>query len=344
MPGQDQERMRACYIDRYGGPGQLRLGQRPRPQPGDGEALVRVAAVGLNPVDYKTRDGKVRILLPYPMPQILGNELCGEIMALGRNAAGFSVGQRVCTRVAKLSAGAFAEYAAVPTSMLAAVPDSVSDVDAAALPLAGLTAWQCLTEVLQLQPGQRVLIHAGAGGVGHIAVQLAHQMGAVVATTASPARFDFLRSLGASELVDYRQQRFEDCIAPVDAVLDTQGGDILLRSIAHTRRGGRVVTIGGLPTPEIADEFAKPFWVRWLFAWISRRERALARSREVTFRYWFMRPDGTQLAELISRVAAGQLNLRTQVFEGFDRFPEVFAALESGRTVGKLVVRLPRIG
>ncbi len=332
--------MRACYIEAYGGPERLRLGEQPQPLPAGDEALIRVRVAGLNPVDYKTRDGKVRILLPYRMPQILGNELCGEVVALGPDAQGFAIGQRVAARVAKLTAGAFAQYAVVPTSMLAAVADSISDVDAAALPLAGLTAWQCLTEVLKLQAGQRVLIHAGAGGVGHIAIQLASQMGAVVATTASASRFDFLRSLGATELIDYRRQRFEDCIAPVDAVLDTQGGDILLRSIAHTRAGGRVVSIGGVPTPEVADEFSKPIWIKWLFAMISRRERALARARGIAFRFWFMRPDGAQLAELLARVESGQLRLRTKVFDGFDLFPEALAALESGRTEGKLVVRL----
>ncbi len=332
--------MRAVYIEHYGGPEQLRIGERPLPSLAADAVKIRVRAVGLNPVDFKTRDGKVKILLPYPMPQILGNELCGEVVELGADAKQFAVGDRVAARVAKMSAGAFAEYAVVPQTLLAKVPNAISDQDAAALPLAGLTAWQCLYEVLHVQPGQRILIHAGAGGVGHIAIQLAKALGAVVATTASPSRFEFLRGLGADELIDYRNERFEDRIAPVDAVLDTQGGDILLRSIAHTKRGGAVVTIGGLPTPEVADDFGKPFWIRWLFALISRRERALAQERGVRFRYWFMRPDGMQLADLLGRVERGELQLSTQVFNGFDQFPQAFAALESGRTLGKLVVHL----
>lgn len=332
--------MRACSIERYGGPDQLRIGEHPQPAPGANDLLIKVHTAGLNPVDFKTRDGKVKILLPYRMPLILGNELCGTVAKIGFAPSRFRVGDRVAARVAKMSAGAFAEYAVVPESLVAAVPSGISDVDAAALPLAGLTAWQCLHEVLNLQPGQRVLIHAGAGGVGHIAIQLAKALGAVVATTASPSRFDFLRSLGADELIDYRNERFEDRIAPVDAVLDTQGGDILLRSIAHTRKGGAVVTIGGLPTPEVADDFGKPFWVRWIFAYISRRERALAQQCGVRFRYWFMRPDGEQLADLMSRMERRELKLHTQVFEGIDQFRQAFAALESGRTLGKLVVRL----
>jgi NADPH:quinone reductase-like Zn-dependent oxidoreductase len=332
--------MRACYIERYGGPDQLRIGDRPSPKPAADEVLIKVRCAGLNPVDFKTRDGKVKILLPYSMPRVLGNELCGDVVEIGVEVRQFQVGDRVAARVAKMSAGAFAEFAAVPADLVAKVPAKISDIDAAALPLAGLTAWQCLTEVLRIQPGQRVLIHAGAGGVGHIAIQLAKSLGAIVATTGSRSRFDVLRSLGADELIDYRNERFEDRIAPVDAVLDTQGGEILLRSIAHTCKGGRVVTIGGLPTPEIADDFGKPFWVKWLFALVSRRERALARQRGVGFRYWFMRPDGAQLADLLARVERGELKLHTQVFEGMDAFPQAFAALESGRTLGKLVVRM----
>lgn len=332
--------MQACYIERYGGPDQVQIGDRPRPSIAANEVLIRVRAAGLNPVDFKTRDGAVKILLPYRMPLVLGNELCGDVVELGSGVSTVKVGDRVAARVAKLTASAFAEFAAVPAALVAKVPTSIDDLDAASLPLAGLTAWQCLHDVLHVQPGQRVLIHGGAGGVGHIAIQLAKSLGAVVATTASPGRFDFLRALGADELVDYRNERFEDRIAPVDAVLDTQGGDILRRSIAHTRRGGAVVTIGGLPTPEIADDFGKPFWVKWLFAFISRRERALARRCGVKFRYWFMRPDGAQLADLLGRLERGELQLTTRLFEGMDQLPAAFVALESGHNKGKLVVRI----
>lgn len=332
--------MQACIIDRYGGPDVLRIGDWPSPVPRAGRVLLKVRAAGLNPVDYKTREGQVRLLLPYRLPLVPGNELCGDIVACGEGVTGFAPGQRVAARVAKSDAGAFAEFVAVDANLLAAVPEDVDDATAAALPLAGLTAWQCLVEVLRVQPGQRVLIHAGAGGVGHLAIQLAKSLGAVVATTGSAARFGLLRELGADECVDWRSERFEQRIAPVDAVLDTQGGDILRRSIAHTVHGGAVVTIGGVLTPEVADEFGRPAWLRWLFAFLTRRERALARSRGVRFRYWFMRPDGAQLRELLARVDAGTLRVIVEVSDGIAAFPAAFAALESGRTVGKRVVRI----
>lgn len=334
--------MQACFIERHGGPEVLRIGERPLPVPRDDQVLLRVRAAGLNPVDYKTRDGRLRLLLPLPMPVVLGNELCGEIVSVGAAVRGFAPGQRVAARVAKAAAGAFAEYAAVDADLLAPVPDGIDDATAAALPLAGLTAWQCLAEVLRVQPGQRVLVHAGSGGVGHLAIQLAKSLGAVVATTGSPARFPLLRELGADECVDHRSERFEDRIAPVDAVLDTQGGEILRRSIAHTRRGGAVVTIGGIPTPEVADEFGRPAWLRWLLAFLTRRERALARARGIRFRYWFMRPDGAQLRELLARVADGRLRVVVEAGDGISAFPQAFAALEAGRTLGKRVVRIAR--
>jgi NADPH:quinone reductase-like Zn-dependent oxidoreductase len=334
--------MQACSFDRYGGPDVLRVGEHPQPVPRADQVLVRVRAAGLNPVDFKTREGKVRVLLPYRLPLVPGNELCGDVVACGRDVGGFAPGQRVAARVAKLDAGAFAEFAAVDAELLAPVPDGVPDEVAAGLPLAGLTAWQCLTEVLRVQPGQRVLIHAGSGGVGHLAIQLAKALGAVVATTGSAARFSLLRELGADECVDWRSERFEDRIAPVDAVLDTQGGEILRRSIAHTKRGGAVVSIGGIPTPEIADEFGRPAWLRWLFAFLTRRERALARAGGVRYRYWFMHPDGAQLRELLARVADRRLRVIVEVSEGITSFPDAFAALEAGRTVGKRVVRIAR--
>lgn len=332
--------MQACTFERYGGPEVLRLGEHPLPKPRDDQVLVRVRAAGLNPVDFKTRQGKVRLLLPYRLPLVPGNELCGDVVDCGSGVGRFAPGQRVAARVAKADAGAFAEFAAVDAGLLAPVPAGVTDEVAAALPLAGLTAWQCLTEVLRVQPGQRVLVHAGSGGVGHLAIQLAKSLGAVVATTGSTARFALLRELGADECVDWRSERFEERIAPVHAVLDTQGGDILRRSIAHTVPGGAVVTIGGIPTPEVADEFGRPVWLRWLFAWLTRRERALARARGIRFRYWFMRPDGEQLRELLARVADGRLRVIVEASEGIASFPQAFAALESGRTVGKRVVRI----
>jgi len=234
--------------------------------------------------------------------------------------------------------GAFAEFVLARPQHLARIPEGVSFAQAAAVALAGLTAWQCLTEVLKVGAGERVLIHAGGGGVGHLAIQLAKGLGAHVTTTASAASHDWLRELGADVCVDYRNADFRHECAPFDAVLDAMGGETLLRSIAHTRRGGRVVSIGDMPTPEVAAEFGKP-WLGPVFWLLSRRPRAAARAQGVAYRYWFMREDGTQLAMLLDRLARGELQVHIEREFPLAQAPEALRLSETGRVRGKLVIR-----
>lgn len=332
--------MRAAFIEKYGSAEVLQLGEQPVPQPGPNDVRVRVHCASVNPVDFKVRAGAVKLLLPYRLPLILGNDLSGVVDAVGTAVTTFKVGDRVAARVEKSRGGAFAEYAVLNPSVLAPIPTGVADADAAAVALAGLTAWQCLTEVLKLKAGQSILIHAGAGGVGHLAIQLAKRLGAQVITTASTPKFEMLRALGADVLIDYRSTPFESACAPVDAVLDTQGGEVLLRSLKHVKPGGSVVSIGGIPTPEVADEFGRPGWVRWLLRWATRRERALARARGVAYRYWFMRPDGVQLAQLLAWLASGELRVQIEREFNLEQIHAAMVTIEQGRTSGKIVVQV----
>lgn len=330
--------MQACYIEAYGGPEVVKIGILPAPTPGPGELVFRMEAASVNPVDFKIRNGKLRPLQSYRMPAILGNDAAGVVTALGSGVTGFALGDRVAARLDKAHMGAFAEFVLARPAHLAKIPDGVDFAQAAAVALAGLTAWQCLTEVLQVLPGQRVLIHAGAGGVGHLAIQLAKGLGAHVTTTASAANHDWLRSLGADGCVDYRQDDFTRDCAPYDAVLDAMGGETLLRSIRHTRAGGRVVSIGDLPTPEVASEFSKP-WLAPVFWLLSRNPRAAARAQGVAYRYWFMRADGPQLAMLLDRIAQGKLLVKVAQKFPLARAAEALRVSESGRVHGKLVIR-----
>jgi alcohol dehydrogenase len=329
--------MQACYIERYGNADVVRVGELPAPEPGPGELVFRMQAASINPVDFKTRMGMLRALQSYRMPAILGNDAAGVVTALGDGVAGFRLGDRVAARLDKARMGAFAEFVSARPEHLAQIPEGVSFAQAAAVALAGLTAWQCLTEVLQVGAGERVLIHAGAGGVGHLAIQLAKGLGAQVTTTASVANHDWLRSLGADVCVDYHDTDFRRDCAPFDAVLDTQGGETLLRSIAHTRRGGRVVSIGDLPTPEVAGEFGKP-WLAPVFWLLSRKPRAAARAGGVAYRYWFMREDGAQLAQLLEKLARGELQVRIEREFPLAQAPEALRLSEAGRVRGKLVI------
>ncbi|MBK9020737.1 MAG: NADP-dependent oxidoreductase [Sulfuritalea sp.] len=330
--------MQACYITRYGNADVVRVGELPAPEPGPGELLFRMQAASVNPVDFKTRMGMLRALQSYRMPAILGNDAAGIVTALGPGVAGFRVGDRVAARLDKARMGAFAEFVVAQPQHLALIPDGVDFGPAAAVALAGLTAWQCLSEVLKVGAGERVLIHAGGGGVGHLAIQLARGLGAHVTTTASSASHDWLRGLGADVCVDYRHADFTQECAPFDAVLDALGGDTLLRSIAHTRRGGRVVSIGDMPTPEVAAEFGKP-WLAPVFWLLARKPRAAARAQGVAYRYWFMREDGTQLAMLLEKLARGELQLRIEREFPLAQAPEALQLIEAGRVRGKLVIR-----
>ena len=330
--------MQACYIERYGDADVVRVGELPAPEPGPGELVFRMQAASVNPVDFKTRKGMLRALQSYRMPAILGNDAAGIITELGAGVEGFGVGDRVAARLDKARMGAFAEFVLARPAHLARIPEGVSFAQAAAVALAGLTAWQCLTEVLRLAKGERLLIHAGGGGVGHLAIQLAKGLGTHVTTTASAASHDWLRELGADVCVDYRHADFTRECAPFDAVLDAMGGDTLLRSIAHTRRGGRVVSIGDMPTPEVAAEFAKP-WLSPVFWLLSRKPRAAARAQGVAYRYWFMREDGVQLAMLLDKLARGELQLRIEREFPLAQAPEALRLIEAGRVRGKLVIR-----
>lgn len=271
--------MKACYIERYGAASQLRVGDQPEPTPGPGEVVFRMCAASINPIDFKTRAGVVKAILPYKMPLILGSDAAGIVTALGAGVSNYPIGARVAARLSKTRIGAFAESVCAHVDQLATIPDAVNFTDAAAVALAGLTAWQCLTEVLQLKAGQRVLIHAGSGGVGHLAIQLASHLGAHVTTTASSDTHAWLTELGADCCVDYKTQDFTKQCAPFDAVLDTQGGGILLRSIAHTKAGGAVVSIGDVPTPEVATDLAKPLLKPVFLVVKPKATRASAQSR-----------------------------------------------------------------
>jgi alcohol dehydrogenase len=328
--------MRACLIRAYGGPERVQLSDLPEPQVGASDVLIEMRGASINPVDFKIRAGKVKPLLPYRMPLVLGSDVAGVVRAVGHAVSEFKVGDRVAARLSKKRIGALAELVLASPEQLAKIPATVEFDAAAAVALAGLTAWQCLTEVLQLSGGQRLLIHAGAGGVGHLAVQLAKHLGAHVTATASSRHHDWLQQLGADHCVDYASSRFEDC--PVfDAVLDGIGGETLLRSLKHTRSGGRVVSIGDMPTPEVALEFSKP-WLWPAFWMLSLRPRMLARRRRVHYRYWFMREDGKQLAMLLEMLASGRLKVEIAERYSLEQAPDALLASERGRTRGKLVV------
>lgn len=330
--------MLTAHIRRYGGPEVLEVGQLPEPLPGSRDLLVDVAAASVNPIDFKIRDGKAKAMLPFRFPLILGNDMSGTVRAVGAAVTRFKPGDRIVARLGKSRIGAFAERALVDEADAAFAPASIDLVDAAALPLAGLTAWQALFEMGQLAPGQRLLVHAGAGGVGHFALQLGRWKGARVLTTVSAKNRERCLALGAEEVIDYRSTRFEEVAGEIDVGLDTQGGDTLLRTIGITRRDGHVISITAMPTPAVAREWGVRAPLTWALAFMTRRERAAAKARGVHYHYLFMRPDGALLGELVKLVDAGALKPVIDRRYPLREAAAAIAHVEAGHAVGKVLV------
>jgi alcohol dehydrogenase len=333
--------MRAFLLDRYGGPESARLAEVPRPEPRDRDVLIHVHAAGLNPVDYKIREGKLKPITDYSLPVVLGNELSGTVIARGAAATRFAIGDAVFARVAKDRLGAFAEYACVDEDCVARVPSSIDLVHAAAVPLAALTAMQCLRDELALQRGQRLLVNGGAGGVGTFAIPLARLFGLDVTATASARGADLVRSLGANRVIDYTTTPLASLARDFDGALDLVGGDSLSALFALVKPGGAVVSIAGLPEPQTArKDLGRGSVLAFLFWMISFPLRQVARRNGVRYRYKFMHPSGTELTELAQLIDAGTLPVTVDRVFPFAQIADAFAYLEQGRAKGKVVVRM----
>ncbi|MGD9922622.1 MAG: NADP-dependent oxidoreductase [Variibacter sp.] len=331
--------MKAFVLTRYGGPEATELREVSRPEPAQGEVLVRVHAAGLNPVDFKTRDGMLRVVQRYSLPTVMGNDFAGVVEKRGDGASLFADGDRVFARMPKGQMGAFAEYAVVPQNLLARMPASLDFETAASVPLSGLTALQALRDELNLQTGSRVFIPGGAGGVGTFAIQLAKWLGAEVATTASPRGRALVERLRADVVIDYTTQQFEDHLRDMDGVFDLLGGETLKRSFGVVKRGGKVVSIAGMPEPETArKDLGRGVLLTALFWFASFSLRAEARKHGVSYRYLFMHPSGAELAELAQLIEQKKLEPVIDRVFPFAEIGEAIAYLEGGRAKGKVVV------
>ncbi|MBP1324874.1 NADPH:quinone reductase-like Zn-dependent oxidoreductase [Leucobacter exalbidus] len=330
--------MRAFTIDAY--KGDLHETEVAEPTVGDLDVLVEVAAAGLNQLDNKIQSGEFKAILPYALPLTLGHDLAGTVLRVGAGVTEFAPGDEVYGRPRDHRIGTFAERIAVDAADLAPKPASISTIEAAALPLVTLTAWQALVEIGKVQPGQRVLIHAGAGGVGSVAIQLAKVLGATVATTASAANADFVRSLGADIVIDYRAQDFEQELSEYDFVLDSLGGKNLEKSLRVLRPGGIAVGISGPPTPAFARAQGLGAPVRLILGAMSRGVRAQAKKLGVTYEFLFMRASGEQLREITALVEAGKLRPIVERTAPFADTPQALAELAAGGFRGKSVITL----
>lgn len=256
--------MRAMVIDQYG-KAPMRLAEVPTPEINEYEVLAEIHAASINPIDFKIRDGKVKLLIQYKMPLILGNDFSGVVVKVGEKVTRFKVGDEIYARPRKSKIGTFAEYISIHEDDIALKPKKLSFEEAASIPLVGLTSYQALHDIMQLQKGQKILIHAGSGGVGTFAIQLAKVMGATVATTASEAGANLVTSLGADKVINYKKESFEARLKNYDAVFDTLGGKTLEKSFEIIKDGGKIVSVSGRPNARFAKEYGSGFFKHYYF-------------------------------------------------------------------------------
>ena len=332
--------MKAFVVDRYGRKNGVRAGDMPVPELREDDVLIQIHAAGVNPLDSKIRDGEFKLLLPYRLPLILGHDLAGVVVRVGPRVRRFKPGDEVYARPHKDRIGTFAEFIAVKEDGVALKPTSLSMEEAASMPLVGLTAWQALIEKGQLAKGQKVLIHAGSGGVGTFAIQLAKHVGATVATTASAANAEWLKQLGADVVIDYKKDDFATILKDYDVVLDTQGGNTLEKSLRVLKPGGKLIGIAGPPDPDFAKEIGASLFLKTAMRFLSYRIRKAAKRHHVSYSFLFMRANGEQLGQIAALVDAGAIKPVIDRVFPFESTNEALAYVERGRVKGKVVVKV----
>jgi NADPH:quinone reductase-like Zn-dependent oxidoreductase len=332
--------MKAFVIDRYKSKDGGRLGDMPEPQIRDDDVLVEVHAAGLNALDSKLRDGEFKLILPYRLPLILGNDVAGVVVRVGRSVRRFKPGDEVYARPHQDRIGTLAQFIAMNEADVAVKPKNLTMEEAASIPLVGLTAWQVLIEWANLKKGQSVLIHAGSGGVGTFAIQLAKHIGATVATTASSTNGDLVRSLGADVVIDYKTQDFENVLSGYDVVLNSLGKDTLEKSLDVLKPGGKLISISGPPDVEFAREQRLNWFLRQGTRLLSFGIRKKARRHAVNYSFVFMRANGEQLSQITSLIESVVIRPVMDRIFPFDATKEAMTYLDTGRARGKVVVKV----
>jgi 2-desacetyl-2-hydroxyethyl bacteriochlorophyllide A dehydrogenase len=306
--------MRAVAYQNYNSNIEIIEVEKPKLQ--DKSVLVEVHAAGINPIDNILHAGYLQQMLELSFPHIMGYDVSGIVVEVGKDVRSVKVGDEVFARPNQEDAGSIAEFARIHENELAIKPKNMSHIDAASVPLAGLTAWQALVTKGNINRGDKVLIHAGSGGVGTLAIQIAKYFGAEVTTTTSSKNKDLVKSLGADLVIDYTTQSFENELSNYDLVIDAIGGDTLTKSFKVLKKGGRLVSIKGQDTENLAKEYG------------------------VNFEWFFMSPDGEMLTEIASLISQGTIKTVIDSTYSMKQAPEAFELLAKGRAKGKIVITM----
>ncbi|MFM0196299.1 NADP-dependent oxidoreductase [Paraburkholderia strydomiana] len=332
--------MKALTFKRYGKTPEIGLAEVPRPTLKPDELLVQVHAAGLNPIDNMIPSGTFKPVLKFELPATLGSDIAGVVTEVGSNVTRFKPGDAIFASLFDLGRGSIAEFAAVPESVAASKPVNLDFVQAAAVPMVGLTSWQALKERAHLQAGQKVFIPAGSGGIGTFAIQLAKHFAARVGTTTSTGNVQLVTSLGADEVVDYKKQEFEKVLDGYDVVLGTIRGDAIEKSIGILKPGSKIVSLIGPLDAAFARARRLNFILRLVFGLMSRKIKRLAKRWDVAYSFLFMRPDGAQLSEIGELLKSEQVRPVIDKVFPFEQAKEALEYLAQGRAKGKVVVRM----
>jgi len=332
--------MKAFVINRYGKKEMGHISDVPEPKLGEEDILIQVHAASVNPLDLKIRSGEFKLILPYELPLILGNDVAGTVVRTGSHVSRFKVGDEVYARPNKDRIGTFAEYIAINQSDAAIKPSNLSMQQAAAIPLAALTAWQALVDVAKVKPGQRIFIQAGSGGVGSVAIQIAKHLGAFVATTTSTPNVEWVKALGADVVIDYKTQDITAELSDYDVVLNSLGNQELIQSLKILKRGGILVSISGPPTPAFADEIGLNWIVKQVIKLISYSIRKKAEQRGINYEFLFMRANGDQLSKITQLIEQGSIRPVIDRIFSFPAITDALAYAELGNAKGKTIIQM----
>jgi NADPH:quinone reductase-like Zn-dependent oxidoreductase len=332
--------MKALTFKRYGKSPDIGFADLPRPTLKANELLVQVHAASVNPVDNMIMTGIFKPVLHFQLPATLGSDLAGVVIEVGSDVTRFKAGDAVFANIFDLGTGAIAEFAVVPESAAALKPANLDFVQAASIPMVGLTSWQALKERANLRAGQKVFIPSGSGGIGTFAIQLAKHLGAKVGTTTSTGNVELVRSLGADEVVDYKKQAFEQVLRGYDALLGTVKGDAIEKSIGVLKPGGVIVSLVGPLDAAFARARRLNFFLTFVFGLMSRKIMRLAKMQDITYSFLFAHPDGAQLAEIGKLLETERIQPVIDRVFPFDQAKEALDYLAQGRSKGKVVVKM----
>lgn len=332
--------MKALILERYGKSNQLAFADLPRPSIKPDEILVQVHAVGLNPIDTMIPKGAFKPIIKFQLPAIMGSDLAGIVVEVGNRVTRFKPGDAVYASIFDLGSGSLAEYAVVPESAAAIKPEKLDFVQAASIPMVGLTSWQALKERAGMKSGQKVFIPAGSGGIGTFAIQLAKYLGAKVATTTSSQNMDLVKKLGADEVIDYKTQAFEKLLRGYDVVLWTVRSDAIEKALQVMNPNSLLISLIGPPDVAFARKRGMSFLMKLVFGLISSKIIMLAKKRNVEYAFMFVHPDGKQLTDIGKFIDEGHIQPVIDKVFPFDQTLQALAYLEQGRAKGKVVVQI----